>query len=218
MERKTCKKKLKLLFLGNSTVGKTSILKRFTDEPFNEDAVLTIGINQRVKFVEINQTKVKLELWDTAGQERFHSIAKNYIRGGHGFIFIYAINDIDSFKGIKKWIKEAQKVQSIKSFQMIIVGNKCDLVNAKDTDRNKEIEVTQQELKQLSNEFGVSSIEASAKQNVNIDKIFQLLLSQLMEHQHELGDVSSFGDSCIIERENTSTVAGASNRPSKCEC
>ena len=150
MEKKIHQKKFKLLFLGNSTVGKTAIMHRFTDERFQEEAILTIGIDQKTKFVEMNGTKIKLEICDTAGQERFHSIAKNYMRGGHGFIFVYAINDRDSFKGIKKWIKEAQQIQSIKGFQMILVGNKCDLVNAEDSERTKELEVTQEELKQLS--------------------------------------------------------------------
>ena len=221
MDKKSHKKKFKILFLGNSTVGKTSILQSFIGEPFQDKTLFTVGIDQVVKYVEMNKTKIKLQICDTAGQERFRSIAKNYVRGGHGFIFVYAVNDIESFKGIKKWIKEVQKIQLIKPFQMILVGNKCDLVTADDIERNNEKEVTQSELKQLSDELGVLSIETSAKKNINIDKMFQQLLTQLMEHQHELNHVNSFGDSCIFigdtESKGSVTIK-QHNKSSKCEC
>ena len=218
---KTHKKKFKLLFLGNSTVGKTSILQRFIGEPFEDKRLLTVGIDQVMKYIEINKTKIKLQICDTAGQERFHSIAKNYMRGGHGFIFVYAVNDRESFKGIRKWIKEAQKLQSIKPFQMILVGNKCDLVNVDDTARNKEVEVTQEELKQLSKEYGVLSVETSAKHNINVDIMFQQLLTQLIKHQNELHDVNLFGEPGLFMEDIESKASNRSNNINsrkKCEC
>lgn len=218
MDNKTHKKKFKLLFLGNSTVGKTSILQRFIGEPFEDKRLLTVGIDQVMKHVEMNNTKIKLQICDTAGQERFHSIAKNYMRGGHGFIFVYAVNDKESFKGIKKWIREAQKLQSIKPFQMILVGNKCDLVNADDTARNKEVEVTQEELTQLSKEYGVLSIETSAKTNINVDIMFQQLLSQLMKHKNELHDVNLCGEPGLFMEDIESKTSNNINSRKRCEC
>lgn len=190
--------KFKLLFLGNSAVGKTSLLERFVDGTFEDKDISTIGIDHKVKYIEMNQKKIKLEIWDTAGQERFHSIAKNYIRGGNGFIFVYAVNSRNSFKGIKKWIKDARKMQSIKNFQMIIVGNKCDLVNEEDCKRKKENEVMQKELQQLSQEFGVLGIETSAKNDININKMFHQLINNLLLHQNEIENVSSFGDNTAL--------------------
>src|SRR4051794_14346761 len=96
----------KLLLVGDSNVGKTSLLLRFTQGSFNESVRNTVGVDLRVKMVNYRGKKLKLTIWDTAGQERFRTLTSAYYRGAHGVILVYSINDRDSFTNLSHWLKE----------------------------------------------------------------------------------------------------------------
>src|SRR5437899_8952112 len=97
---------LKLLLLGDSGVGKTSLLAKFTEDVFTPSYISTIGIDFKIKTLEINDKIVKLNLWDSAGQERFRSITKAYYRGCHGLLLVYDLTDLRSFENVAHWIEE----------------------------------------------------------------------------------------------------------------
>ena len=99
----------KLLLIGNSSVGKSSLLVRFVDDVWEENFVPTIGVDFKLKTLDVNGKKVKLQIWDTAGQERFKNITASYYRGGNGVLVVYDITDRDSFTNLTSWLIEIEK-------------------------------------------------------------------------------------------------------------
>lgn len=98
----------KLLLIGDSGVGKSCLLLRFSDGTFNESFISTIGVDFKIKTIELDGKKIKLQIWDTAGQERFQTITSSYYRGAHGIVLVYDITDPRSFENIHKWLKEIE--------------------------------------------------------------------------------------------------------------
>jgi Ras-related protein Rab-8A len=96
----------KVIIIGDSGVGKTNILTRYCEGIFKDSYVATIGVDFKVKMVDVEGRKVKLQIWDTAGQERFKNITQTYYKGAAGIILVYAINNQDSFRNISNWIKQ----------------------------------------------------------------------------------------------------------------
>ncbi len=96
----------KVIIIGDSGVGKTNILTRYCEGIFKDSYVATIGIDFKVKVVDVEGRKVKLQIWDTAGQERFKNITQTYYKGAAGIILVYAINNQDSFRNISNWLKQ----------------------------------------------------------------------------------------------------------------
>ena len=99
----------KVLLIGNSSVGKSSLLLRFVDNAWSDLFVPTIGVDFKIKTMTIDSKNVKLQIWDTAGQERFKNITASYYRGAHGILVVYDITDMESFKNINNWLIEIEK-------------------------------------------------------------------------------------------------------------
>lgn len=117
---------VKYLVVGDSGVGKTSLLVRYCEDSFQSDYLSTIGVDFKIKRIELNQTQVTLNIWDTAGQERFRNITKSFYKGAHGIVLTYSIIDPDSFKHIESWIDQIKEVGNSDT-DMILVGAKADL-------------------------------------------------------------------------------------------
>ena len=162
----------KVLLIGNSSVGKSSLLLRFVDNQWNDLFVPTIGVDFKIRTMEIDNKNVKLQIWDTAGQERFKNITASYYRGAHGIFVVYDISDTESFKNINNWLIEIEK-NANKNVYKILVGNKCDL----DDKRT----VSYQQGKELAETYGMQFIETSAKSNTNVDEAFHLLGREVMK-------------------------------------
>jgi Ras-related protein Rab-8A len=96
----------KVIIIGDSGVGKTNILTRYCEGIFKDTYVATIGVDFKVKMVDVEGRKIKLQIWDTAGQERFKNITQTYYKGAAGIILVYAINNQDSFRNISNWLKQ----------------------------------------------------------------------------------------------------------------
>ena len=126
----------KVLFVGDSGVGKTQIINKFVENNFLENCVSTIGVDFKIKEVEFKNKKIKLQLWDTAGQERFRAIIQNYYKNAHLIAFFYAINNRNSFNSIPKWVDEVKK-QTDKNTKFLLVGNKCDLEEERQVSREE---------------------------------------------------------------------------------
>jgi Ras-related protein Rab-1A len=115
-----------MAILGDSSVGKSSILLRFSDNVFLESWLPTIGVDFKIRSLEVNKKSVKCQIWDTAGQERFKNIVKTYYKGCKGFILVYDISYRQSFENIENWLKDIENFAD-KDTIKILVGNKCDL-------------------------------------------------------------------------------------------
>ena len=163
----------KLLLLGDSTVGKTAFILRFCDDKFDDDSLTTIGLDQKNKFVKRGDKKIELHIWDTAGQERFRSIAKNLYKGADGIILMYDISNNSSFQNIKRWISSIKDAVDITKIALVIVGNKCDLPN-------EEKVVDQDSRQALEKQYNFKIIEASAKENINVNESFIALIDKMM--------------------------------------
>lgn len=161
---------IKILLLGNSAVGKTWLLIRYAQELQPDSSIATIGIDYKTKFVNIEGSKIKLQIWDTAGAERFHSLTSSVYRGSQGIVLIYDLSDRRTFTAIEAWIAQIRK-NTDSNVNIVLVGNKCDVA---DEDR----EVSQEEGSLLAEKYGVFFFEASAKAGTNVDAIFLRLATE----------------------------------------
>uniref|UniRef100_A0A1I8BTN2 Ras-related protein Rab-35 n=1 Tax=Meloidogyne hapla TaxID=6305 RepID=A0A1I8BTN2_MELHA len=114
----------KLLIIGDSGVGKSSLLLRFSDNTFSANYITTIGVDFKIRTITVKGYKVKLQIWDTAGQERFRTITSTYYRGTHGVVVVYDVTTPDSFANVKRWLHEIET--NCENVQRILVGNKLD--------------------------------------------------------------------------------------------
>ena len=162
---------LKILTIGESAVGKTCILLRFTDDKFLINHITTIGIDFKAKEINCDEKKVKLKIWDTAGQERFRNITKQYYKGADGILLVYDITDRNSFEKVRDWMKQIQENTQRDSISVVLIGNKCDL---------EDRQVSFEEGERISKEFGIQFLETSAYKDINIKQSFEALSQMII--------------------------------------
>lgn len=172
-------KKYKIVFLGDQSVGKTSLITRFMYDTFDETYATTIGIDFLSKTMYLEEGKtVRLQLWDTAGQERFRSLIPSYIRDSHVAVVCYDITNKKSFLNLDKWIKDV-KVERGDDVVIVLVGNKLDLASTKR-------QVSTEEVEQLHNKIGSKFyIETSTKANHNVKLLFKKIAQSLPDFNNE---------------------------------
>lgn len=153
---------VKLLLLGDSAVGKSSLLTRFCDDKFDSHHVLTIGVDFKWKVVEKDGRVLKLQVWDTAGQERFRTITPAYYKSAHGVGIVYDITDRETFVNVSYWVEQLSQ-HGPDGVPRVLIGNKADL----DDDGLRK--VSKEEGEQLAEKHGLAFFETSAKtgQSVN---------------------------------------------------
>ena len=162
----------KLLLIGNSGVGKSCLLLRFSDDTYSNDYISTIGVDFKIKTVELDGKTVKLQIWDTAGQERFRTITSSYYRGSHGIIIVYDITDQDSFNGVKMRLQEIDRYAT-STVLKLLVGNKCDLTDK----RVVEFDVA----KEFAEANAMPFLETSALDSTNVEEAFLTMARQIKE-------------------------------------
>tara|TARA_Y100001936_G_scaffold221789_1_gene237100 strand:- start:13 stop:615 length:603 start_codon:yes stop_codon:yes gene_type:complete len=166
---------LKVVFLGDTAVGKSCLAVRFVRNEFFEFQEPTIGAAFLGKNINLNDKRYKFEIWDTAGQERYRSLAPMYYRGAKAAVIVYDITDEDTFKGAKTWVSEIKK-KSNNCF-ILLVGNKVDLTN------NRKVDINM--VKNYVDDNNIIYMESSAKTGLNVEKIFTTIAENIPEDNEE---------------------------------
>ena len=174
-ETQKTKLSLKILLIGDSEVGKTSILVKYTEHIFPEDHISTIGVEYKDKNIKKDNYNIRLQIWDTAGQERFRSITKSIYRNANGVLFIYDVTKKDTFNNIKNWIKDLENFEN--DIKSIIIGNKIDLDDKREVNKN--------DLEELAKKYNMPFIETSAKNNINIEECFDLMVNEILKEKDD---------------------------------
>ena len=162
----------KIILLGDSSVGKTSLILRFCDDKFMEIGTSTIGVDTKTKDVRHNGKKIQLEIWDTAGEERFRTLAKNSYQGSDGIILVYDITQKKTFSNIKHWYDNIKNNIDINKVAIILVGNKSDLPDP---------QVKKESTEKFCEQYNLQVIETSCKENINIEETFNILIEKMIK-------------------------------------
>ena len=163
----------KIITLGDSGVGKTSIINQYITGKYNDNISSTLGTNYGYKKLIINHTQILLKLIDTYGQEKYKSLSKSYFKNADGVLFVFGLNDKGSFDKVKDWIKYYNEECIIENVPKVLVGNKCDLEMDKELDQNI--------IKEFAEENKIQYIETSAKNNKNINELFEEMGKMIYE-------------------------------------
>jgi len=145
-------------------------LLRFADDTYTESYISTIGVDFKIRTIELNGKTIKLQIWDTAGQERFRTITSSYYRGAHGIIVVYDVTDQVSFNNVKQWLQEIDRY-ACENVNKLLVGNKSDLVTKKVVDMNTA--------KEFADGLGIPFLETSAKNATNVEQAFILMATEI---------------------------------------
>ncbi|SPO35669.1 probable SEC4-like Rab/GTPase [Pseudozyma flocculosa] len=154
---------IKLLLIGDSGVGKSCLLLRFCDDAWTPSFITTIGIDFKIRTIELDGKRIKLQIWDTAGQERFRTITTAYYRGAMGILLVFDVTDEKSFQNVRTWHSNIEQHAS-EGVSKILVGNKSDW--------EEKRAVTTEQGEELARELGIPYIETSAKSNANVEEAF----------------------------------------------
>ncbi|XP_005011702.4 EF-hand calcium-binding domain-containing protein 4B [Anas platyrhynchos] len=167
----------KIIFVGNSSVGKTSFLRRFCEDRFFPGTAATVGVDYNVKTITVDNTQVALQLWDTAGQERYRSITKQFFRKADGVIVMYDITAKDTFTAVKQWLISIEE-ETGENVPVLLLGNK--------TDNEKEREVPNGMGEHLAKDYNLIFYECSAYSGHNTKKSVLHLARILKEHEDKM--------------------------------
>jgi len=161
---------IRIILVGDSATGKTSLLLRYVDTKFSAKSVATVGIDFRTKILTFGSTVVKVQIFDTAGQERFHTITQAYYRNASGALIVFDVTNPSSYSNIYRWLTDmdSQAASAIK----LIVGNKCDLDEAR--------MITRGQAQKLADEVGCHYMEASAMTGHNVEEAFQSTIHAIL--------------------------------------
>ncbi|XP_040886544.1 EF-hand calcium-binding domain-containing protein 4B isoform X2 [Toxotes jaculatrix] len=171
----------KVVLVGNSSVGKTSLLRSFCEGRFHPSTTATVGIDYSVKTLTLDNMQVAMQLWDTAGQERYRSITKQFFRKADGVVVMYDVTVEESFKAVRPWLANVQEAAG-EGIPVLLLGNKMDM----DGDR----EVSFKEAEQLAYENKVMFFEVSAYTGKNVAESLTHLARVLMEQEDRVRDTT----------------------------
>lgn len=170
---------IKLVLVGDSGVGKSSLLLRFTTSDTFNAIPVTIGVDFKKKALTLRDKRLDVTIWDTAGQEKFRTLTNTYYRNAAGIIFVYDVTRRETFTNVADaWFEEVQVYSPTQDFIKMVVGNKVD--------RETERAVTKEEGVELARKYGCLFIECSAKTSFNVDATFNELLEKILDSSHLL--------------------------------
>lgn len=190
----------KIVLVGEAGVGKTCLVRRFTQGLFPPGQAATIGVDFMIKTVEIEGEKIKLQIWDTAGQEKFRSITQSYYRAAHGLILVYDVCSQNTFDALPQWLTDIESFANEKVLSYL-VGNKIDRGDAR--------EIPTHIGQQFADRYEMKFIETSAKEADNVDKLFLDIAMRLTEDARQRGRLAPDNSSMNIST-NTKTISSCS--------
>ena len=165
--------KIQLIVVGESCVGKTSLLYKYSQGFFTQEHLATVGIEFFTKEEEINGRKIRVKIWDTAGQELYKSITKNFYRNSDGVIIVYDVTDRESFEKVQDWVQTiSEYTDTEKKIQKVLVANKVDLTR----------KVTKEEGMKLAEKYNIPFFEASAKLDIGIKDFMTKILTDVLDN------------------------------------
>ena len=190
----------KVILIGDSSVGKTNIMSKYLKNQFNENSKATVGVEFGSKFFKLNGHNIKAQIWDTAGQEKYKAITGAYYKGSKGAFVVYDITRKETFESVDKWINDLKSSGDPKLI-IIIIGNKCDL--------EEKREILKEQGEEKAKSFGCAFLETSALSGDNIDKGFEMMISEIFKkygndsnEDDELGSVEKGEDIKLDKKEN----------------
>ena len=184
----------KIILIGCSSVGKSSILQRYIQKVFNSSYSCTIGVDFFMKSIDVGEKSIKLQLWDTAGTEKFRSITTGYYRGANAAFVVFDLTSKSSFDCLNEWIENYYKYSNPDSEKnVVLIGNKCDLVDKR--------EVTEEEIEEFTKDNHIIYFETSAKDGKNIDECFYFIAEKLVK-QYENKDDNEVKRNDLISNDN----------------
>jgi small GTP-binding protein len=190
---------LKISLIGDSSVGKTSLITKFCEGKFDpENSAPTIGPSSQVKTVKVDTfSEAKMDIWDTAGAEKFSSITQNHIRDSNGIILVFDLGNEESFKNLDKWMEKINDVVDVKKVEIILVGNKSDLA---------DIKVSEDMATKYAGEHGIKYLSVSTKDGLNIGFLFELIatscVGRIIESQSQEIKEKDDDDTKKLKKEN----------------
>lgn len=196
---------LKFIIVGDSTVGKSNIMSRYTDKRYQSNHDMTIGVEFATKIVSVANTNYKMQIWDTAGQETFKAITRSYYRGTIGCLLVYDITRRESFDSVTMWLSELRKFCDPK-IVIALVGNKIDLDvgNKIDLDVGNKIDlkssriVSYEEGNTFAEQNNLLFFETSAKTSQNIEKCFTQIV-QVIQKKIESKEIELLATGSVIK-------------------
>ena len=190
----------KVILIGDSSVGKTNIMSKYLKNQFNENSKATVGVEFGSKLFKLNGHNIKAQIWDTAGQEKYKAITGAYYKGSKGAFVVYDITRKETFESVDKWINDLKSSGDPKLI-IIIIGNKCDL--------EEKREILKEQGEEKAKSFGCAFLETSALSGDNIDKGFEMMISEIFKkygndsnEDDELGGVEKGEDIKLDKKEN----------------
>ncbi len=162
----------RLILIGQSTVGKSSLLRQFKEGEYFPDISLTVGVDFHAKMISVNGHPIKMQLWDTAGQDRFRAIVKAYYRNAVGGLLVFDVTNRESFLSLEDWYDEVMKIADPHKPVFILIGNKDDQANQRQVPREDGL--------RFARDHGMDYIEASAKSGHNVEEAFQSLAEKIL--------------------------------------
>jgi Ras-related protein Rab-2A len=162
----------KYIIIGDTGVGKSCLLLKFTDKRFQPVHDLTIGVEFGARMVNIDDRQIKLQIWDTAGQESFRSITRSYYRGAAGALLVYDITRRETFNHLGRWLEEARQ-NGNQNMTIMLIGNKCDLEHKR--------QVSKEEGERFAQQHGLMFLETSAKTAENVEESFHKPAKKIYE-------------------------------------
>ncbi|CAF3630877.1 unnamed protein product [Rotaria sp. Silwood1] len=167
----------KILIIGDSGVGKTTILQRFANDYFSTEYVATIGVDFQIRTLEIDSKRCKLQIWDTAGQDRFKCVVSSFYRNANGVIICFDITDLESFRNVNNWLEEVKRYCPEQT-PMFLIGTKSDLKTRR--------MVSDDIIKAYAEKNQLSYLETSSKTNENVEKCFINFTRTLVAHTNQM--------------------------------
>jgi Ras-related protein Rab-1A len=168
----------KVLIIGDSAVGKSCLLLQFSDQTFSDHYVSTIGVDFKIRTMDVAGKQVKLQIWDTAGQERFQTITANYYHGSHAIAIVYDITNRASFENLRRWMADVDRLANPQVCK-IVIGNKAD--------QEDKRQVRRDEGQTIADNLGVPFLETSAKTSYNVREMFHQMCLAISQRQGQRG-------------------------------